>query len=382
MIRILAFIGTYLFCSSLSIAQKQNQNVHVTAFDELEEQKALITKREYKALIKLANKLLSRDVFSVVHKTGVPPSKSKHDYLSIAPYYWPNPKSKNGLPYIRKDGKVNPETRNNFTDILEKSNFVSAVKTLTKAFFFSEDDKYARKNIAFIEAWFINDASKMNPNVNFGQGVPGRFDGRCFGIIEFGDFIEILKFLEIAKQKEILSIKTEQAMFQWFSEFAYWLQNSDLGKQEATRKNNHGTHYDVLLLNILLYLNRIEEVKNYLLTISKNRIYSQIEPDGRQPLELARTKSFSYSVMNLHGFLELAIIGKKVGVNLWDASSKDGRSIKAGYQYMLPYLTGEKEWEYTQIKSKKYSKQKLVSDLKKAHKIFKEDTFDEILKHH
>ncbi|GGD04679.1 alginate lyase family protein [Hyunsoonleella pacifica] len=380
MIRILAFVGTYLFCSLLLIAQKQNQKVYVTAFDKLEAQQASITKREYKALIKQANKLLSRDVFSVVHKTGVPPSKTKHDYMSIGPYWWPNPNTKDGLPYLRKDGEINPETRNSYTDIVEKSNFISAVKTLTRAYFFSADEKYAEKNIAFIKAWFVNDNTKMNPNLKYGQSVPGRYEGRCFGIIEFGDIVEVIKFLEIAKCKGILDSKTEQAMVSWFTAYSSWLQNSELGKEEATRKNNHGTHYDAQLLNILIYLNRIEEVKTYLSTITKARIFSQIEPNGSQPLELARTKSFSYSAMNLHGFLELAVISKKVGVNLWEMSSEDGRSIKAGYQYMIPYLTNKKKWEHKQIKSRKHAEEKLVADLKYIKKYFKEHAFDDTLK--
>jgi len=219
----------------------------------------------------------------------------------------------------------------------------------------------------------------MNPNVNFGQYIPGKSNGRCFGIIEFGEITAVIEFLELAKANNLLDEKTEKGMYNWFTEYSNWLQNSKLGKEEATRKNNHGTHYDIQLLNILLYLNKVDEVKEYLSTTTKARIFSQIEPDGSQPLELARTKSFSYSVMNLHGFLELAELGQKVGVDLWNVTSKDGRSIKKGYEFMLPYVTGVKEWKYKQIKSKKHPTKKLIADLKKARQLFKEDNFDEAL---
>jgi hypothetical protein len=332
-----------------------------------------------KQLIQKADALLTVKPFSVVHKTGIPPSKSKHDYISIGPYWWPNPNTKNGLPYIRKDGKINPETRNNFTDYVEKNNFISAVKTLSKAYEKSNKKKYATKNIALIKAWFLDEKTKMNPNVNFGQYIPGKSEGRCFGIIEFGGITAVLQFLEVAKANNLLDKKTAEGMYNWFIEYSNWLKNSILGKEEAARKNNHGTHYDIQLLTILLYLNKVDEVKEYLSTTTKARIFSQIEPDGSQPLELARTKSFSYSVMNLHGFLELAELGKKVGVDLWNISSKDGRSIKKGYEFMLSYVTNKKEWEYQQIKSKKHSEEKLIADLKKARQLFKEDAFDEAL---
>ena len=120
-----------------------------------------------KQLIQKADALLTVKPFSVVHKTGIPPSKSKHDYISIGPYWWPNPNTKNGLPYIRKDGKINPETRNNFTDYVEKNNFISAVKTLKEAFFYSDDKKYANKNLEFINTWFFDETTKMNKNVKY-----------------------------------------------------------------------------------------------------------------------------------------------------------------------------------------------------------------------
>ena len=370
---------------SYADAQKNNEKVYVIEFEALEALQKSIKKgdekavEDYNRLIKKADTLLDVEGFSVVNKVGIPPSGSKHDYMSIGPYWWPNPETSDGLPYVRKDGEINPEARNNFTDFTANESFISAVKTLTNAYYHSYNKKYADKNLELINIWFLNEDTKMNPNVNYGQYIPGKTEGRCFGIIEFGDIKEIVKFLELAKDRGVLDKNTEEGMFHWFSEYSNWLKYSDLGKEEATRKNNHAIHYDVQLLSILLYLNKTETVKEYLSTITKNRIFSQIEPDGSQPLELARTKSFSYSVMNLHGFLELARLGQKVGVNLWDLASEDGRSIKKGYQYMLPYLSNEKKWEHQQIDDRKHSEEKLISDLKYALYMFKDNSFDEVL---
>lgn len=368
-----------------SYGQKKVSKVQVIEYETLEAQYKRLKNGDntavaaYENLIQKVDKLVEITNFSVVNKKGIPPSKSKHDYMSIGPYWWPNPDAPDGLPYIRKDGEINPETRDNFTDYTEKNNFIAAVKNLTKAYYFSGNEEYANKNLELIYTWFLDPKTKMNPNVNYGQYVPGRSEGRCFGIIEFGGLLEVIKFLELAKDRNIISKQIEEGMFNWFTDYSNWLKNSPLGKEEATRKNNHATHYDMQLLCILVYLNKIDDVKNYLSTTTKDRIFSQIEPDGSQPLELARTKSFSYSVMNLNGFLELAKLGQKVGVNLWDVASKDGRSIKKGYQYMLPYLTNQKKWEYIQIKDRKHSEEKLIADLKYARKAFNEDAFDEVL---
>ena len=367
-------------------AQINNENIRVVDYQELEAEKTRLKNdnrkavQSYSKLIKRADKLLNNEAFSVVNKTGIPPSKDKHDYISIGPYWWPNPETDDGLPYIRKDGEINPEARNNYTDFVENENFLRAIKDLSNAYYLSDNLNYGKRALDLINVWFLNSETKMNPHLNYGQSIPGKNDGRCFGIIEFGGITEVVKFLELAKDNNLLDKKTEEGMFNWLTKYSNWLQNSKLGIEESTRKNNHGTHYDVQLLNILLYLNRIDEVKTHLSTITKARIFSQIEPDGSQPKELARTKSFSYSVMNLHGFLELARLGQKVGVNLWDVESKDGRSIKKGYQYMLPYLINEKKWQYKQIIAKKDSEEKLIADLKKVRKLFKEDAFDEVLR--
>ena len=54
----------------------------------------------YDQLLMDADKLLSYQPVSVMDKTGLPPSGDKHDYMSIAPYFWPDPSKPDGLPYI------------------------------------------------------------------------------------------------------------------------------------------------------------------------------------------------------------------------------------------------------------------------------------------
>ena len=49
---------------------------------------------------------LSDGPWSVMDKQHVPPSGDKHDYMSLGPYWWPDPDKPDGLPYIRRDGEV------------------------------------------------------------------------------------------------------------------------------------------------------------------------------------------------------------------------------------------------------------------------------------
>ena len=220
---------------------------------------------------------------------------------------------------------------------------------LGNAYFFSDDERYAKKAIQLIDTWFINPETIMNPNLNFGQGVPGLSSGRCFGIIEFGGIGNVITTLEILKYKNALTPEMEKQMRNWLKEYVLWLETSPLGKAERDTKNNHGTHYDGQLIEILIYLNEIEKVKQILETAKTKRIALQIEPDGRQPQELARTKSFSYSTMNLRGLIKLAEFGQIYGVDLWNFQTEDGRSIKKAIDFLTPFAFHPEKWEYDQI---------------------------------
>ena len=50
----------------------------------------------------------------------------------------------------------------------------------------------------------------------------------------------------------------------WFSEYLDWLLNSNYGKQEAQKINNHGTYYKVQASSLALFLNRTDIAKSIL----------------------------------------------------------------------------------------------------------------------
>src|SRR5262245_55190387 len=44
-----------------------------------------------------ADRALGVKPLTIVHKPKAPPSGDRHDYVSMAPYFWPNPATKDGL---------------------------------------------------------------------------------------------------------------------------------------------------------------------------------------------------------------------------------------------------------------------------------------------
>ncbi|WPR70147.1 alginate lyase family protein [Flavobacterium sp. NG2] len=323
------------------------------AYDELLKVKKKLTTDSYSSLYKKviqeADTALLKGTYSVMQKTQTPASGDKHDYYSIGPYWWPDPAKPDGLPWIRKDGKVNPLTREGSTDFETKQKMFNSTESLALAYFFSNKKQYATKALELIQVWFVNEDTKMNPNLNFAQGVPGENAGRGIGIIEFADVTKVLTAIEILELNQQMDAKTSQALRKWFTDYAYWLQTSENGVFEKNTKNNHGTHYDTQLIEILLFLNKTAEAKQILEAVKTERIAKQIQSNGAQPLELARTKALSYSTMNLRGFTELAVLGKKLGVDLWNYKAANGASIINAFEFLKPYAKGEKKWDYKQI---------------------------------
>ena len=305
----------------------------------------------YHALIEKADLALKEGTFSVMDKKRIPPSGDKHDYLSGGPYWWPDPSKPDGLPYIRKDGEVNPEMRGENVDPPAKSKMMENVETLAWAYYFSDEKKYATIAIELLEVWFVNPDTKMNPNLNFAQGIPGRMEGRGIGIIDFAGINKVISPIQILMNDELLSTSSEKELLNWFEQYYKWLHTHKYGKDEDKYFNNHGTWFDVQAVSIALLINKTGEAKKRLETKTKKRIASQIEPDGSQPHELARTKSLSYSTMNLRGFCQLANMADKLNIDLWNYKTKDGRGILTAFEFLYPFVNGDKKWTYPQITS-------------------------------
>jgi hypothetical protein len=301
-------------------------------------------------LQKAADKELKAGPFSVVTnpKPRTAPSGDKHDYLSMAPYFWPDPAKGDGLPYIRKDGQVNPERNKYDQPLLSKMS--KAVNTLALAWYLTGEEKYADHAAKLLRVWFLDAETRMNPNLNYAQFIPGVNDGRGQGIIDSVNLLRVIDPVRMLEGSKAWTKTGREGMERWFRDYLQWLTTSKNGRDEAKAANNHGTWYDAQVAGFALFTGDRDLAKKVIEDSKTKRIAAQIEPDGRQPLELKRTKSFDYSRGNLDGLFALATLGKQVDVDLWSFETKDGRSIRKALDWLIPYATGEKKWAYEQIK--------------------------------
>jgi PelA/Pel-15E family pectate lyase len=292
-------------------------------------------------LVHDADSALTVGPFTVTAKQRTPPSGDKHDYMSFGPYWWPDSTRPNGLPYIRRDGVVNQQLRRD-SDVLRWYAMTDAVETLAHAYYFTKREAYAERAAYLLRTWFIDPATRMNPHLQYGQAIPGVVEGRGIGIVDTRDLGRVIDAVHLLEPSPAWTNADRAAMRQWFASYGNWLQNSAHGKDEADEANNHGTWYDVQRVAIALFLGDSEAARNILQQSSKARMAAQIDSAGRQPLELARTRSLHYSVENLEAFTRLAEMARHVDVDLWTG-------LRPAIDFVMPYADPRKAWPHEQI---------------------------------
>jgi hypothetical protein len=303
------------------------------------------------ALLARADRALTAGPWSVMNKTTTPPSGNKHDYLSLARYYWPTPGAANGCPFIHRDGQTNPDTSSARYDHASRHAAMDALQDLALAWYFSGDRRYSERAALVARTWFLDPATAMNPNVNFGEGVPCLRDGTDTGVLNWTELVgQALDGVAILDSGAAGWTPADRAaMRTWLTTFLGWLQTNKLALEESRGTNNHGTWYDVGVSAIQVYLGQTAAAKT-LLQNSTRRIASQIGADGSQPEELARTNSWGYSNWNLEGFCRLAATARHAGVDLWGYSAPGGGTIARAIDYLIDGATkGQSAWPHPQM---------------------------------
>ena len=323
-----------------------------------------------------ADRALQNQPVSVTQKQLLPPSGDKHDYISIAPYWWPNPAARNGLPYVRRDGDINPE-RDQTSDRKRLDQLVQGVKTLALAYYCTENDAYARHAAKLLRAWFLDETTKMNPHLRYAQSIPGRNSGRAEGIIETHTLPEVIDALGLLQGSKGWTPSDQRQLRDWFNTYLDWLRESPEGKAEAKAQNNHGTWYDVQVASFAIFVGRDQVARQVLGDFATGRIAVQIEPAGRLPHELARTRAWNYSIFNLEAMFNAASIADQLKIDLWNYQTASHRSIRKALDWLIPFATGEKKWIDREIAA--FEPQKLAPLLRRAAIVYRESAYEEAI---
>ncbi|MFJ3670558.1 alginate lyase family protein [Streptomyces sp. NPDC090106] len=307
-----------------------------------------------------ADNWLDQGPWTVVDKPRPAPGGDVHDYLSQAPYWWPTtaPTADNpwGCPYVQRDGQRNPEVDSG-TDRQDVEKTFDSAYDLSLAWYYTGDRRYARKAGQVLRTWFLDPATRMNPNLDHAQFIPCKYDGRAIGVIDFSQsftsVLDAIALLDTGAPGWTTADAT--GMRRWNTDFLDWLRNSDFGRQEAAATNNHGTFYDMQLAGLAYATGDRALARRTVLEARARRIAPQIAADGSQPQELARTRSWHYSTFDLVAYTRLAAIGRQVGVDLWAYRGPDGQSLFKAVGYLLPAATGAAPWPHPELEFHRFA---------------------------
>ncbi|HEY3145994.1 MAG TPA: alginate lyase family protein, partial [Dongiaceae bacterium] len=194
-----------------------------------------------------ARAAIARGTFSVLDKTGCAPSGNRHDYWHPAPYWWPDPNSPDGLPYIKRDGERRPgsELYESGSEEFDRSGlqrtFEGAI-ICALAWSATGEQIYAEHGAALIRRWFLDSETRMNPHLLFSQTRMGwhHNEGVGAGIIEMRDLHLLLDAARLLERAGTFGDSERQSLSEWLRSYRAWLINSPQGKSECRNPNNHG----------------------------------------------------------------------------------------------------------------------------------------------
>lgn len=299
-------------------------------------------------LIKEADEALDLPAYSVLDKPLTPPSGNKHDYMSVGGYYWPDPDTPDGLPYIFRDGKVNPDARSaGDWNRYEAMNL--AVQSLGLAYYFTLEEKYAAQTARLVRTWFLDPATKMNPHVKYSHAWPGIVEGSYYGIIETRYLPATLDAIGMLQGSEAWSAADAAAMQDWCSEFLEWMLHDEPAPEAGKVWNNHSTNYFVTAVSFALFAGKYGLARDLLEQTKVKLVQRQIRPDGRIPFELERNRAWTYSAATLDGYCKLAHMGTHVGVDLWHYQGPARSSLRKALLYLAPYVDPANTWPYADL---------------------------------
>jgi hypothetical protein len=304
-------------------------------------------------LFKTAEEALGRGPYSVVNKTTLAPSQDPHDYCHPAPYYWPNPLTPTGLPYVSRDGIRVPGTRL-YEQESEKYDRTSLQRlfddtlVLAMAWKFFGEKRFAQHGAQLIQAWFLDPATAMNPHLKYAQVRMGhnKNRGSSSGIIEMKDLYFFLDAVRLLQNGNFLSSTEKKHLKKWFIRYLNWLGTSPQGLEERAARNNHGLYYDLQVASIAAFLKNAKLLRDTFRN-SRFRILIHFDQTGYQPEEMKRTTTAHYCCFNLQGWIHLSRLADSCGEDLWNFHGTDGRGIRKGMYWLLEYL--DKDWPYQQI---------------------------------
>jgi hypothetical protein len=304
-------------------------------------------------VLRLAQRYLAEPPVTITAQTSPRSAGGRHDYFSEGDYWWPDPGNPDG-PYIQRDGLSNPD---NFVAHRRALIRLSLhVPALAAAWRLTRERTFAEHAVRHVRAWFVDDATRMNPHLRYAQAIRGRVTGRGIGIIDTLHLVEVVRAISVLDRGQALAPAVSSRVRRWFEEYLHWMTTHEYGLAERDAKNNHGTCWVAQVAEFARYAGRADLTAFCRERFTTVIVPNQIAPDGSLPEELRRTKPYGYALFNLDALATVCQIldpagalGARdpgLGTDLWQFETADGRGMRKALAFMYPFIKDKSQWPY------------------------------------
>jgi hypothetical protein len=304
-----------------------------------------VTVSDVVRLKSVAERHLLTGPFSVTLTPEVAPSGDPHDLVSYGYYYWANPNTPSGLPWIYRDGHGNSA---NEVDWKQVFGLAQAANSLSLAYFFTEDERYATHLAGLLRTFFLDEATRMNPRIEYSDVIPGISPG-SYGVPGLGNAISSYKLIDAAgilESSPAWTAEDRTKLQAWAKEFVRWAEVHPKGIRQRDEPSNHGTNYDFVSALLSMYADEKGSAEKHYSHFVLNRMPKHIAPDGSNPLEMVRANNFLYHRYNLSRSMDIGSLGTQIdAVNLFEYETSEGLGLRDSLDYLIPYFVGDREWD-------------------------------------
>ena len=293
-------------------------------------------------ILQAAEAALKQAPVTITHFHAKLSEGGPNDFYSNGDYWWPNPNTTNGLPYVQRDGQTNPANFNHHRECLWQLR--NAVAALGAAYKITGDERYVTKAVELLRVFFLDPATRMNPNLQFAQAIPGVTPGRGIGIIDTLHLIEIPRAVEAMEKSPAFPPEVLAGLKQWFAAYVEWMTTSKNGHDEANATNNHAVAFWLQVAVFSQFTGNERLLAECRLQFKEVFVAKQMAADGSFPRELGRTKPYGYSIFQLDNLATLCQVLSTTNDNLWEFTLPDGRGIRKAVAFMYPFLADKSQW--------------------------------------
>ncbi len=302
--------------------------------------RAELVRFERGRVLAAADRYLAEPIVTVTAARAARSTGGPHDFFSEGDYWWPDPLHPDG-PYIRRDGETNPD---NFVAHRNAMRALSQiVPALVAAYDITGDEKYGKRAVEHLRAWFVDTATRMSPHLLYGQAIKGVTTGRGTGIIDTIHLVEVAQAARVLERHHYLNGETLVAVKEWFARYVGWMTTHPYGIAERNAANNHSAAWALQVAAFARFIGdsaRLAWTREFF----KDKLLKQMAADGSFPGELGRTKPYGYSLFQLDVMGMTAEILSTPSENLWAYTTPDGHSMRNALAFMYPYIENKRAW--------------------------------------